>query len=103
MERRTHAAMGARTLGPTPPMQAWGDAFRSIELVGTTAGGGATRVLELPADPIDVARAWLAHPDRALLPGTVRAKAEASLDIAAAHVRELDLLAGQLAMEANDG
>jgi hypothetical protein len=108
MQRRpTHASIGASTLGPTPPAQAWGDAFRSIGLVGTTTPFGEVEADEgsdqLEGDPIEAARAWLADPSRRrkLGDGIVEC-AEESLEIASAHLRELDLLAGQLALEANE-
>lgn len=93
-------------LGPTPPAQAWGDAFRSIELVGTTTLLGRPEEAEEEpdfGDPIEAARAWLADPARRrqLSDDLVRC-AEASLEIASVHLRELDLLAGQLAREANE-
>jgi hypothetical protein len=102
MQRRTHAALGAWTLGPTPPTQAWGDAFRSIELVGSST------VLDEPRgpveDPIMAARAWLDDPARVeVLPNDVLVRAHASLDVAAVHLHELDMLAGDVARDANDG
>jgi len=108
MQRRpTHASLGASALGPTPPAQAWGDAFRSIELVGTTTlsaqlAADAEEEIEL-GDPIEAARAWLSDPARRRQLGDdiVRC-AEETLQVASAHLRELDLLAGQLAVEANE-
>lgn len=109
MSRRTHASLGAWALGPTPPAQAWGDAFRSIELVGETTLEHARAEVEQAAetvlreDPIEAARRWLAQPERqAALPRPVLDHAERSLAFASQHLRELDLLAGQVAMEANE-
>jgi hypothetical protein len=106
MQRRpTHASLGASTLGPTPPAQAWGDAFRSIELVGTmTAAAAAEAEPEQPsADPIEAAREWLADPARRRrLGASIVECAEETLEIASMHLRELDMLAGELAQEAND-
>jgi hypothetical protein len=102
MQRRTHAALGAWTLGPTPPTQAWGDAFRSIELVGSSTVDEEPRAaLE---DPIEAARTWLEDPARIeRIPADVRERAHASLDVAAVHLHELDMLAGDVARDANSG
>lgn len=106
MQRRpTHASIGASTLGPTPPAQAWGDAFRSIQLVGTTTAGIASddEPEEDSGDPIEAARAWLADPARRRRLGeSIVGCAEESLEVASMHLRELDMLAGELAQEAND-
>lgn len=104
MQRPTHASIGASSLGPTPPAQAWGDAFRSIELVGSSTHERESTVEPVGLDePIEAARAWLAEPDRRdRLGKTIIACAEESLVIASDHLRELDLLAGQVAREAND-
>jgi hypothetical protein len=58
---------------------------------------------QLDGDPIEAARAWLADPARRRKLGNgIVTCAEESLEIASAHLRELDLLAGQLALEANE-
>jgi hypothetical protein len=101
----THASIGASTLGPTPPAQAWGDAFRSIELVGTMTGASAPDAEDGAGvgDPIEAARAWLADPARRRRLGAAIVEcAEESLEVASMHLRELDMLAGELAQEAND-
>lgn len=107
LRRPTHASIGVSTLGPTPPAQAWGDAFRSIQLVGTPTHLTAEPEEDEPeadvGDPIEAARAWLADPKRRRQLGSkIVACAEQSLEIAEMHLRELDLLAGELALEAND-
>lgn len=107
MQRSTHASLGASTLGPTPPAQAWGDAFRSIELVGSTTMADATAAsaaADVSLDePIEAARAWLSDPARRrILGATIVARAEQTLDVATEHLRELDLLAGEVALEANE-
>lgn len=105
MHRSTSAALGAWNLGPTGPSQAWGDACASIALVGDQAGS-IEPTTELPrlTDPIAAARAWLGEPEnRSQIPPVIIEQAEASLDVAGAHLRELDLLAGELAREASDG
>ncbi|MCW2928629.1 MAG: hypothetical protein JWM86_2597 [Thermoleophilia bacterium] len=109
MQPPIHAAIGARTLGPGAPAQAWGDAFRSISLVGTstTAMTASAAAVEPPTGrmtgPIDAARRWLADPERSSqLPADLVAQAHASIDVAEVHVRELDVLAGELAQDAND-
>ena len=102
--RPTHASLGASTLGPSAPAQAWGDAFRSIELVGTTTANSAheTDPTATVPDPIEAARAWLADPSRRRrLGNSVVECAEETLEIASMHLRELDMLAGEVAREAN--
>jgi hypothetical protein len=103
----THASIGASTLGPTPPAQAWGDAFRSIQLVGTSTHvaieADEDEEIVGAADPIEAARAWLADPARRReLGATLVECAEETLEVATLHLRELDLLAGELALEANE-
>ena len=103
--RPTHASIGASTLGPSAPAQAWGDAFRSIELVGTTTAAMADD--EAPSepvpDPIEAARAWLSDPSRRRRLGeSVVECAEETLEVASMHLRELDMLAGEVAREANE-
>lgn len=109
MPRPTHASIGAWALGPTPPALAWGDAFRSIELVGDTTMARSRAEIDAAArtvlreDPISAARRWLAEPARrSTLPERLLEQAERSLAIAEEHLRELDLLAGQVAREANE-
>lgn len=110
MQRRTHASIGAWTLASQPPAQAWGDAFRSIELVGSSTLAGIETSAAAPDEqppalehPIEAARAWLNDPARGeALPKRLRERAEETLTVAEAHLRELDLIAGELAREANE-
>lgn len=110
MPRRTHAAIGAWTLVSSAPALAWGDAFRSIELVGDATARiralsdqDAEAVASGLPDPIEVARTWLTDPARrSLWSPRLVAQAEETLQHAAAHLREIDILAGELAQDAND-
>lgn len=108
MQHPMHASIGASTLGPAPPAQAWGDAFRSIELVGTSSLGHALAAAASDPDPrldepIEAARTWLTDPDRRIKLGdAVVTRAEQTLQVASEHLRELDMLAGEMALEANE-
>lgn len=103
MQYELHASHGAGALG-APRALAWGDARSSIRLFGSCAGvRGGTALLEDPGDPISAARAWLADPARrGVLTPELRHVASQCIDVAASHLRELDLLAGELAREANE-
>ena len=100
MERKTHAALGAITLRNAGHNRALIDAARLISLGGSTTGSGQ-KTSAAHTDPIAAARSWLADPvRRRQLDAELVARAEASLEVAAAHHRELDLLAADLASDA---
>lgn len=72
------------------------DARVAFELVGT-----ATTELEY-VNPILMARTWLTDPRRtAGLPEEITSRALRAVAAAEAHVRELDVVAGQVALDAN--
>jgi len=115
MTRHTHAADGAWSLriesSATTPV----DSRRSIDLVGTPTttapriaprADGSVHLAVLAdgmADPIEAARAWLCDTSRtAHLPPELIEQARASIAVAFTHFREMDLLAGQLASDANE-
>ncbi|MBC7462461.1 MAG: hypothetical protein H7287_13975 [Thermoleophilia bacterium] len=97
MPRPSHAAAGTHALvHRTNRVGASADARVSFELVGSAA-----TELEY-VDPILAARSWLANPVRTSgLPERVTQLAGQTLDRAEAHVRELDVVAGQVALDAN--
>ena len=99
MNDRTHAAAGAWTLVQRPGRQTTGglDARVAFELVGS-----ATSEMDY-LDPIAAARAWLRNPAHgATLPVAIKDRASRTIDLAEAHLREIDVLAGQVAVDANE-
>ncbi|MEO6867507.1 MAG: hypothetical protein ABI200_05755 [Gaiellales bacterium] len=106
MQRRTHAAIGAWSLGTARPA-AWGDSRRSIELVGTATGQHGEDATAAPIDIfaageqlVTAARSWLAEPaQQAALTPQVIDDASKTIEIAMGHFRELDLLAGEVARD----
>lgn len=96
MQRSTHAAIGATTLGlawsPKRPAQV--DAVQSISLVGSRSTTAA------PADPIQAARRWLADPVRSASMGPeLRVRADQALDVAERHLQRLHALVADLASD----
>jgi hypothetical protein len=83
---------------------AWGDAFRSLELMeASTSSDTAAGELAERDDPLEAARTWLMDPEHSRsVPEDVRDRAVESLDVAAVHLHQLDVLAGEVAREAND-
>lgn len=107
MQRPTHAALGAWSLSPARSA-ACGDSRRSMELVGGATSPKAQRV---PSATFDVfaageqlvaaARTWLADPGhRTGLSQQALRDADETIEVASAHFRELDILAGEVAREA---
>ncbi|MCW2973493.1 MAG: hypothetical protein JWN72_1766 [Thermoleophilia bacterium] len=97
MSRPSHATAGTHALVyRTNRVSASVDARMAFELVGA-----ATTELEY-VDPILAARTWLSNPERTSgLPARVTELAGQTIDLAEAHVRELDIVAGQVALDAN--
>lgn len=102
MQHPMHASHGAGALG-TYGAVATGDARRSIMLFGSTTASTTLDGPAHPGDPVAAARAWLAEPQRrSALGDELVHRAEESISYAQLHLRELDLLAGELAREANE-
>jgi hypothetical protein len=97
MSRQSHAIAGAHTLvHRTNRVGARVDARLAFELVGT----GSSDMDYV--DPILAARSWLADPKRTRdIPSEVTELASRTVDHAEAHIRELDVVAGQVALDAN--
>lgn len=107
MRGRAHADTAARGLGRAARWRAWGDAVDATGLVHDTrlaqpaSVSSTVSALVRGEDPVTAARSWIDSTGaRARWSAEADALVETLLQRAQAHVRELDLLAGDAAANA---
>lgn len=105
------ATNGARAIGSTRRAQALGDAVRAFGLMWSSddivqsalarsSHADSFDAVSLHGDPVSAARAWLADPRRqSELSSDVIECASRSLDVAAIHYQEFNMLADEVATD----